>query len=1370
MPDALDRIVAALAGSLFDVDAHTIADALWLAATSVPAAPRRDAVETPEDRPEAVPPLPHHPAIDHPVLEQPARPAAAVDAGVPLFEPNPRTGTVRRGLPVTVPTPNALPASAAIARALRPFTRRWRHGHGVQLDVDATVERYAENRTLVPVLRPAPERWFDVVLVVDSAPAMAVWRDTVRAFHTLLAELGVFRAVHTWTLSAGDSRVVVRDNLCREFTLKAAESLVRVPDARRLVLVVSDFAAENWRRAPLWELVSAWARTVPTAIIDPLPMRFWQRSGLDLPAVRVTTTGQPGAATSFRYRLPPRARVAGDLDEWLPVPALALSPGSLARWARALVRADPAGCDAVLVPTGGQRMAPAAAVTAPAESSVLAAEAYVRTASAAAVRLALLCAPFERFTLSLVRLLHAHAVPDAVPADLAELLVSGLVRIVEPARPEPVLAFQPQIREWLLGYVTTHDVWAAHQALTAFIAEHPAVSPRMAAFAHTAAGRAELPTELRFFAEATTDTLRLLGVIPDEERAFATMGRSDSEVAVLPQEAAMDDVDDTPVLPGTPVTRSVPQVWGGVPPRNRAFTGREFLLEQIWSTLDDDTARPAQQPLIGLGGIGKTQVVAEYAHRYQSDYSLVWWIVAEDERAIRRSLTALARRLDLAVTNGDVQDVINTVLEVLRVGEPHERWLLIFDNASEPASVQQYMPSGPGHVLITSRDRSWASVANVIEIDTFTEEESLEFLRRGWPELAQDEALALADKLGRLPLALEQAVAVHRQTGMPFADYVGHLERNPRDILSEGAPAMYPNSLVATVVIAFDSLRRSSPDAAYLLGLCAFLSSQPISVPLLMRGRAALSVDGPKDELWLRRTVRDLGRYSLVRLDTGRDLVSVNGLVRTVLRGELPADRREELERTAHTVLALANPGAPTEPATWPQHSQIAPHVVSSGLVHSLVGGVRRLVVDQIRYHLAIGDYVTARNLGTDVVDVWRATAGPDEDLTLLASRYLGEALRMTGEYAAARRLNLDVSERMSRSLGENHEMTLDAMGSVGVDLRLAGAFDEARRLDETSLSRHRQVLGDGDPNTVRALLSLATDHRLLGRFAEALVLDEEAVRLCEEIHGTDDPRTHLAYAGVARDRCGLGDYRSALRLTQEKALASQQLLPTGHADVLAARQIVAVLLRRTGAAQEALRQATDLVAVSGHGHAVAALVTQANAYRAVRDHGRAAALDEDALALSGNVFGTGHPFTLACQVNIAISHRLIGDHDRARHAAEEALTGLTAALGERHPDTLRAANTKANLLAATGQVDDARRLSQQTLANAHLILGQNHPDTLAYAVNQAAALEATGDNVAGTELRAVTLRNLLRTLGADHPTTLSTQHRLDTEIDIPII
>jgi len=173
----------------------------------------------------------------------------------------------------------------------------------------------------------------------------------------------------------------------------------------------------------------------------------------------------------------------------------------------------------------------------------------------------------------------------------------------------------------------------------------------------------------------------------------------------------------------------VPAIWGSVPPRNPNFTGRLDLLEQLKARLVGGTTAVLPEALHGMGGVGKTQVVIEFVYLNAGDYDVVWWIPAERPAQIAAAMVELAQKLGLPVKAEAA--AVPAVREALRIGHPYTNWLLIFDNADSPETVRQYFPmGGPGHILVTSRNPQWASVARAVEVDVFRREESVALLRR----------------------------------------------------------------------------------------------------------------------------------------------------------------------------------------------------------------------------------------------------------------------------------------------------------------------------------------------------------------------------------------------------------------------------------------------------------------------------------------------------------------------------------------------------------------------------------------------------------------------------------------------------------------
>src|SRR5262249_20942650 len=147
-----------------------------------------------------------------------------------------------------------------------------------------------------------------------------------------------------------------------------------------------------------------------------------------------------------------------------------------------------------------------------------------------------------------------------------------------------------------------------------------------------------------------------------------------------------------------------------------------------------------------------------------------------------------------------------------------------------------------------------------------------------------------------------------------------------------------------------------------------------------------------------------------------------------------------------------ANPGDPDDNANWPMLEQIGQHIVrATGLMESESDDVRHVVLDQIRYRYARGDFESSRELANTALGVWKAF-GDDDRILLVAYRHLGNALRGLGKYPEALETDRTTYERMREFLGEDNEHTLMSASSYAADLRIAGKYDEALRLDQQTL------------------------------------------------------------------------------------------------------------------------------------------------------------------------------------------------------------------------------------------------------------------------------------------------------------------------------
>lgn len=362
-----------------------------------------------------------------------------------------------------------------------------------------------------------------------------------------------------------------------------------------------------------------------------------------------------------------------------------------------------------------------------------------------------------------------------------------------------------------------------------------------------------------------------------------------------------------------------------LPPRNPNFTGRDRLLASLTRSLDARRAAAAVA-VHGLGGVGKTQLVLEYAHRHAGDYDVIWWVTADQPATISSQLVALAHQLGVP-EQGEQAQTVTALLGELR---HRNHWLLIFDNAEDPRDLRPYWPpGGGGHVLVTSRNPTWRGIATTIGVDVLSRKEAVGFLHRRLGR--HDRSLgALAEALGDLPLALEQAAAYLEETDSTPAAYLNLLRERAGELFALGRPATSEQTIASTWTVSLQRLREQAPAAEELLTVCAFLGADDIPRTLFTEHADQLPerlATTMSDSLAAGNVIGILRRYALIT--TSPDTMSMHRLVQMMVRCQLdPADEDRWAASALH-LLRAAFPPERTEYEAGPIYAALVPHALA---------------------------------------------------------------------------------------------------------------------------------------------------------------------------------------------------------------------------------------------------------------------------------------------------------------------------------------------------------------------------------------------------------------------------------------------------------
>jgi hypothetical protein len=610
-------------------------------------------------------------------------------------------------------------------------------------------------------------------------------------------------------------------------------------------------------------------------------------------------------------------------------------------------------------------------------------------------------------------------------------------------------------------------------------------------------------------------TTKVYSVNPDENRRGADL--TGKETGPTGEQVGVKSVDK--------------YVINLLPPRNPFFTGREQELREIHrrflsaSADVNDSGFESEThgivgvvPLQGMGGVGKTQLVLEYAHRHAAEYSIVWWVNADDSALAMRELGALASQLGLPVGSGDPAGALPGLWAFLA---GREDWLLIYDNIDNPAVLAELRPPGTGRLLVTGRSHALSRLGPSIELAEFDRADSVHLLRRRCPTLALTDAHEVADALGDLPLAIEQAGCFLNEIPISTADYLDLLTDQPAaGGLSDATLDRHPG-LAAVVSAGRRQLESINPRTAILLDQLAFLS--PERLPLGI-GKA-IDQAGPHGILLGDPAISTLIIRQFVDLGLGRlvgSTIQIHRLVQALLRDRLSSEEQRDRCRGAKELLATTITSDPDDPISWPVYALLTSHLqalIARGLTSSEnPPQFRSLLLDILRYLFVTGQYQKVVSLAQETYRSWKEILGPDHIDTLSSANSLAAALHKLGDNSSARKLDEDTLRRRQQVLGAEHRSTLVSANGLAAVLRALDDYQTARDLDEETLRQRFRVLGADHPDTLRSASNLAIDLRALGDHVAARDLHSDTLQRQQRVLGADHPDTLYSASNLAID------------------------------------------------------------------------------------------------------------------------------------------------------------------------------------------------------------------------------------------------------------
>ncbi|KAF7549176.1 hypothetical protein G7046_g8431 [Stylonectria norvegica] len=670
-------------------------------------------------------------------------------------------------------------------------------------------------------------------------------------------------------------------------------------------------------------------------------------------------------------------------------------------------------------------------------------------------------------------------------------------------------------------------------------------------------------------------------------------------------------------------------------PKNRDFVERTETLNTLQQLLFTKTNTP-QVALVGLGGMGKTQIALHLAHWVKAnkvDFS-VFWLAASSMVSFQQGCSDLIKNLGIqCAENEDVKLVVHRHLSSERAGN----WFLIIDNVddtntldgtADQKGIYHFLPQNDnGRTLITTRSQEVAvAVAGgraVVRLTAMSYQEAISFLENSLTETAQlqdTESIAkFLDLLTNLPLAIAQALAYIRINDITIKRYVqifdqtnldraGLLRAKVRDP-THYAPSQ--GAVATTWMISLDQIQQKQDGAITLLSFMACIEPKAIPRSILPR---------LESEEQLTSAIGTLCGYGFISRRGDDEVYDMHSLVYLTTQFWLESQGTLETARLdAVEHLTTIFPRSDWENRElWIEYLPHALKILETPMVGDegcklgfwvglclLVDGREKEALKVLQQVVAIqaelpendpyrlgsqhalaeayldnGQVNQAIKLLEQVVAIKEIL--PEDHPSQLASQHkLAEAYHIDGQLDKAIKMIMRVMEKNKRVFGEGHAHTLTGMHTLASIYGKQGRSKEAEELYITVIKARKRVLKEEHPATLNSMHSLAFVYDDQGRWDEAEELYITVIEAEKRVLGEEHPETLTSMHNLASVYKAQGRWKEAEELYITVIEARKMVLGEEHSDTLTSMHNLALTYSEQDRWKEAIELLDQVVAIA---------------------------------------------------------------------------------------------------------------------------------------------------------------------------------------------
>jgi tetratricopeptide (TPR) repeat protein len=729
--------------------------------------------------------------------------------------------------------------------------------------------------------------------------------------------------------------------------------------------------------------------------------------------------------------------------------------------------------------------------------------------------------------------------------------------------------------------------------------------------------------------------------------------------------------------------------------RNHHFVGQESHLAKLEAKLFSNKQTTTTLAIVGPGGTGKSQLALEIAHRARQNNKncSVFWIDASNIDGVHQSYSRVAKKLGVAGWDDDQIDMKQLARRCVAEMSA-QQCLLVFDNAgdttlqssglstAEAADLTDYLPSSHlCSVIFTTTSSNTATTlapqCSVVlqELTPDAAQRMLQnHLARPLSNTEQQEADYLLQELSYLPLAITQAAACMKTSGMTLQEYRSRLDEhtdvapansgNPSKSQPQNSGVRDP--VAATLFLSIDRIGGDNLFAAECLFCAACLDRKDISLDLL--GTTSPQVRGD--------AVRLLDKYALVTRRPAESALDLHRLVHQALRKWLHVQGRLEL---------------------WTQHSINELFRVYPDKDHSNRSKWRRLL-PHAQYALS------------------HSSADDNHLERLCLARKCAMTLERDGQYEKAGELLAQTIQTMKRVRDNEHPDMLAGMSNLALMYNNQGRWKEAEELQVQALQTMKTVLGDKHPSTLRSMNNLAMTYNNQGRWKEAEELQVQELQITKRELSNKHPDTLSSMSNLALTYTDQGRWKEAEELQVQIMQITKRELGNEHLDTLGSMNNLALTYSHQERWKEAEELQVQVMQIkkrelnNKHPDTLGSMNNLALTYSQQGRWKEAEELQVQVLQAMKAVLGDKHPSTLSSMDNLAF---MLYSQDRGEEALalmETCFQSRQQILGDKHPETLNSMQHLALTLHSQARREEALALMETCFQMQQQVLGERHP------------------------------------------------------------